>query len=141
MSPHIRPPLLSGRSDAGWEPSTASTARLRTMKEPLWAVRTSCATLLLFTLPVMVLAGIAVLATSPGPLLTWSASIGPDRRVVVLRRFRTTYGHGGGHGAVPDRPRGFTPVGWFLRQSGIARLPRLVDVWSGKIGLAAALRS
>jgi lipopolysaccharide/colanic/teichoic acid biosynthesis glycosyltransferase len=97
--------------------------------------------LLLAALPVMILAAVAVLATSAGPMLTRSGRIGPDGRVVFLRQFRTTYRHENGHGALPGRSRAVTPVGWVLQRSGIARLPMLADVWEGKIGLAAALRA
>ena len=97
--------------------------------------------LLLAALPMMVAAAAAVLATSAGPTLTRSGHIGTDGRIVFLRQFRTTYRHEIGHGALPGCSRGTTPVGWVLRRSGIARLPVLLDVWQGKIGLAAAFRA
>ena len=108
---------------------------------PGWAARAGCGLLLLAALPVMVPAAAAVLATSAGPILTRSGKIGPDGRVVFLRQFRTTYRHQMGHGVLPSRSRGVTPVGWVLRRSGIARLPMLADVCGGKIGLVAALRA
>ena len=103
-----------------YQPSAAVTARA------------ACALLLVTMLPVLVLASLAVLLTSPGPVTVRSAGIADGGRVVLLRQFRTTYGDG--------RPRAVTPVGLFLRRSGIARLPILADVWAGRIGLGDALR-
>ncbi len=138
MSMHIGSALSPGRRTHR-QPSATRPAQPWSADVPR-AARAGCAVLLLVTSPVMVLAAVAVLATSAGPTLTRSARIGPDGRVVVLRQFRTTYRPAGGHGALPD-PGGITPVGRVLRWSRIARLPMLADVWQGKIGLAAALRA
>ena len=140
MPTHIGSALLSRRSHVHLWPSGVRPARPWSANAPRWAARAGCGVLLLATLPVTVPAAAAVLATSAGPLLTRSGRIGPDGRLVFLRQFRTTYRHEIGHGA-PRRSRRTTPVGWVLRRSGIARLPRLLDVWQGRIGLAAALRA
>ncbi len=140
MSMHLGSALPSERNRAFLRPA-AGLARWRFAAAPGWAARAGCAMLLLAALPVMALAAVAVLATSAGPTLTRLGRIGPDGRVVFLRQFRTTYRHEIGHGALPSRSRRTTPVGWVLRRSGIARLPMLLDVWQGKVGLAAALRA
>jgi lipopolysaccharide/colanic/teichoic acid biosynthesis glycosyltransferase len=140
MSMHLGSALPSERNRAFLRPSAAGPARSWLADAPRWAARAGCGVLLLAALPVMVPAAAAVLATSAGPTLTRLGRISPDGRVVFLRQFRTTYRHEIGHGA-PSRFRRTTPVGWVLRQSGIARLPMLLDVWQGKIGLVAALRA
>ncbi len=132
MSMHIGPALPTGRDRASPPPDGAA---------PGWAARAGCAALLLVALPVMALAAVAVLATSAGPAFTLLGRIGPDGRVVFLRQFRTAYRHEIGQGAWPGRSRRLTPVGRVLRQTGVARLPMLLDVWDGKIGLLAALRA
>ncbi len=141
MSMHIGSALLSGRNRAYLPRSEARPAQSWFTGALGWAARAGYAMLLLAALPVMALAAVAVLATSAGPTLTRLGRIGPDGQVVFLRQFRTTYRHEIGHGALPRRSRRTTPVGWVLRRSGIARLPMLLDVWDGKIGLAAALRA
>jgi len=141
MSMHTGSALPSGQNRAYLPLSEARPARPWLAAAPGWAARAGCAVLLLAALPVMALAAVAVLATSAGPTLTRLGRIGPDGRVVFLRQFRTTYRHEIGHGALPSRSRRTTPVGWVLRRSGIARLPMLLDVWDGKVGLAAALRA
>ena len=139
MSMHLGSALPSGRNRADLRPA-AGLARWWLAAAPGWAARAGCAMLLLAVLPLLALATVAVLATSAGPTLTLSGRIGPDRRLVFLRQFRTTYRHEIGNWA-PGRSRSTTPVGWVLRRSRIARLPMLLDVWQGKIGLAAALRA
>ncbi len=140
MAKHLGSTLSLGRNRAYLGPSAAGPALPWLADAPRWAARAGCGMLLLAALPVMVPAAAAVLATSAGPTFTRSGRIGPDGRIVFLRQFRTTYRHEIGHGA-PSRTRRTTPVGWVLRRSGIARLPMLLDVWDGKIGLAAALRA
>ena len=141
MSMHIGSALPSERNRAYLPLKEARPARPWLAAAPRWAARAGCAMLLLAMLPVMALAAAAVLATSAGPTLTRLGRIGPDGRVVFLRQFRTTYRHEFGHGVLPSRSRRTTPVGWVLRWSGAVRLPMLLDVWDGKIGLAAALRA
>jgi len=88
----------------------------------------------------MLLAGLAVLVTSAGPTTTRSPSVDAGGRIVFLRRFRTTYRDDGGHDA-PAGSANVTPVGWFLRLSGMARLPTLVDIWMSRSELLATTRS
>lgn len=138
MSIPIGPSLFPGRNHVELRPRAIGPARPWLASLPGWAARAGCAALLLAASPVMAVAAVGVLATSAGPMLTRSGRIGPDGRVVFLRQFRTTYRHEIGHGILPG-PRGVTPVGWVLRQSGIARLPMLADVWEGKVGWAALI--
>ena len=139
MSMHIGSALPSGPSRAALLRG-AARSRPWPAKASGWAARAGCGALLLAALPVMVLAAVAVLATSAGPTLTRSGHLGPEGRLVFLRQFRTTYRRDIEDEASPGRSCGVTPVGSVLRRSGIARLPVLLDVWQGRIGLAAAFR-
>ncbi len=80
------------------------------------------------------------MVTSAGPTITHLPSLGSDGRIIFLRQFRTTY-RDGGEQDIPASSGKVTPVGRFLRLSGIARLPMLADGWIGKIGLRAASRT
>lgn len=109
---------------------------------PALADRIGSAILLVLTLPVTIVATFAVLLTSPGPVTQQKAVIRADRRVVFVRRFRTT----GRHGPAQRRTsvgeaQSVTVVGWLLERSRIARLPALVDVWAGRARLSDAIRS
>lgn len=108
---------------------------------PTSADRVGSAVLLALTLPVAIVAAFAVLLTSPGPVIQRKAVIGADRRVVFIRRFRTTGRHGRAQRRAPvEEARSVTRVGWLLETSRIARLPALVDVWAGRIRLSDAIR-
>ncbi len=142
MALPITPNLLIDQDGVGVRSVTGRrTTRRLAMHAPGLLDLGGCALLLTITLPVMVLAGLAVFASSSGPVTTYSAVIDADGRTVFLHHFRTTYRYGRERSSLNGRTRGVTPVGWLLRLSGIARLPVLTDVWAGKIGLADALRS
>ena len=141
MAPRIRPDLVIGRNsielrtvadDALSQDSAVSGAD--------WTVRVACTFALLATFPVVLLAGLAVITTSAGPTIIRLPSIDADGRVVFLRQFRTTYRDGGKQDS-PASSGKVTPVGRFLRRSGIARLPMLADGWMGKVGLRTATLS
>lgn len=104
------------------------------------ADRVGCVLLLTLALPVIALAATAVVLTSPGPVMTRSARIAGNGRIVVLHQFRTTYGDAGGERVYGGHSRAVTPIGVILQMSGVANLPVLTDVWAGRIGLMDALR-
>ena len=119
----------------------ATTPNATTPGAPALADRIGSAVLLALTLPVTVVAALAVLLTSPGPVIQRRAVVRADRRVVFVRRFRTT----GRHGRTQRRAsvgeaQAVTPVGRLLELSHVARLPALVDVWAGRVRLSDALR-
>ncbi len=138
MAPHIRPGLVTGRNSIELHPA-ADTAPGQTsgIGDADWAIRAGCTIALLATFPIVLLAGFAVMVTSAGPIVTRLPSMGSDGRVVFLRQFRTTYRDDRGPD-VPARSGKITPVGRFLRLSGIARLPMLTDSWMSRLGLRAA---
>ena len=140
MAPHIRSGLVTGRNSIELRPvADDAPGQASGFADADWAVRAGCTFALLATFPIVLLAGLAVMMTSAGPIITRPPSISTDGRVVFLRQFRTTY-LDDGEQDVPASSGKITPVGRFLRRSGVARLPMLADGWMGKIGLRAATR-
>ena len=88
--------------------------------------------LLVLTLPLLVIAGLAIKFESPGPILKSQRCIGPGGRRFYLLSFRTTE-------HAPERTGGWQPhvtqVGQFLRYTRIALLPQLVNVLRGEMSL------
>ena len=110
--------------------------------------------LLVLTLPFSILIAIAVKVTSPGPVLFKQSRLGRRRRTFTILKFRTLRvdsSHGPGDGAaaepsLPDVPlrevRGkhaeaekVTPIGGFLRRTGLDELPQLLNVLSGSMSI------
>lgn len=140
MSPHIKSGLASSPNSVELRPiPDHGPGRSLAAGVSDWTVRARCVIALALALPIMLLARLAVLATSAGPAITRSPSIGADGRIVFLRRFRTTYRDGDGQDA-PTGSSNITPVGRFLRLSRIARLPALVDVLMTRIGVLSPTR-
>jgi len=97
------------------------------------------ATLLVFTLPLMIFAAMAIKLESSGPVLSRRPEVGRCGRQFTALRFRTTaltpFAEQG-LGATWDRvARGTTRSGEFLQYSGIADLPLLVNVLRGDMTL------
>jgi lipopolysaccharide/colanic/teichoic acid biosynthesis glycosyltransferase len=88
--------------------------------------------LLALTLPLLVIAGLAVKCESQGPILERQMCIARGGRRFYLLRFRTT-------AHAPQRMRGWRPhvttVGQFLRYTRIESLPQLVNVLRGEMSL------
>lgn len=138
MSSHIRSGLASGRNSIELQ-TVADDGPGRSLAAGIseGIIRVGCIIALIVAFPVMLLAGFAVLATSAGPTMTRSPSIGADGRVRFLRRFRTTY-RACGEQETTAGSGDITPIGRLLKLSGIVRLPALMDVWMSRAGLIAA---
>jgi lipopolysaccharide/colanic/teichoic acid biosynthesis glycosyltransferase len=110
---------------------------------------------LVATLPVMVLIGLVIRLTSPGPILYTQARVGVDRRrpgkgprdsrrvvdyggsLFRIYKFRTMYvspGDAPQQWARQDDPR-VTPVGRFLRKYRLDELPQLYNVLRGEMNV------
>jgi lipopolysaccharide/colanic/teichoic acid biosynthesis glycosyltransferase len=109
---------------------------------------------LILTLPLMIVIGILIRATSPGPILYTQPRVGVDRRsrrggqsarrvidhggrLFRIYKFRTMYVVPDGSSqlwASPDDPR-VTPLGRFLRRYRLDELPQLVNVLMGDMNL------
>jgi exopolysaccharide biosynthesis polyprenyl glycosylphosphotransferase len=94
--------------------------------------------------PVMALLAIAVKLSSPGPVLFRQRRIGQDGQVFEMLKFRSMHvlddeveyvpppGFAPGGVEGPDRR---TPIGRFLRRSGLDELPQLINVLRGEMTL------
>ena len=82
-------------------------------------------TALLLLIPILALVALLVLATMGRPILSRHMRIGFGGRAIDCYRFRTTRTLGG------NAP--LTPLGVLLAQSGIEKLPQLVNVLKGEM--------
>jgi exopolysaccharide biosynthesis polyprenyl glycosylphosphotransferase len=94
--------------------------------------------------PVMVVLAIAVKLSSHGPILFRQRRIGQDGQVFEMLKFRSMHipsddtefvpppGFAPGGVEGPDRR---TPIGRFLRRSGLDELPQLINVLRGEMSL------
>jgi exopolysaccharide biosynthesis polyprenyl glycosylphosphotransferase len=99
---------------------------------------------LLVLSPVMVAVALAVKLSSPGPILFRQRRIGQDGQIFEMLKFRSMYvpdanvefvpppGFAPGGVEGPDRR---TPIGRFLRRSGLDELPQLINVLHGQMSL------
>jgi exopolysaccharide biosynthesis polyprenyl glycosylphosphotransferase len=88
--------------------------------------------------PIMVVAAIAVKATSPGPVLFRQERLGRDARPFRIYKFRTMRADMTDHGAEKLTKKDdlrVTRVGAFLRRTSIDELPQLLNVLKGDMSL------
>jgi exopolysaccharide biosynthesis polyprenyl glycosylphosphotransferase len=92
--------------------------------------------LLLLTLPLLLAAALAVLATSRGPVLFRQERVGQRGQTFQLLKLRTLHVNDDGDitWATDGDPR-VTVVGRILRRSSIDELPQLVNVLRGQMSL------
>jgi lipopolysaccharide/colanic/teichoic acid biosynthesis glycosyltransferase len=94
-------------------------------------------TLLLFTLPLMLVAALAIKLDSRGPVLYWQERVGLHGRTFTLLKFRSMRTDAEARGPVwaAQRDPRVTRVGGFLRLTRIDELPQLVCVLRGAMSL------
>lgn len=96
------------------------------------------AALALVTLfPVMIMCGLAVKLSSPGPVFFRQKRYGMGGQDICVLKFRTMYVQDEGGDvvqAIRNDPR-VTKIGHFLRRSSIDELPQLVNVLRGEMSL------
>ncbi len=94
--------------------------------------------LILLTSPFMILAALAILVSSPGPVVFRQRRVGLRGRVFTLWKFRSMVARAEAPGqprwATENDPR-ITPVGRFLRKSRLDELPQLWNVLAGHMSL------
>jgi Undecaprenyl-phosphate glucose phosphotransferase len=95
------------------------------------------AALLLPALPVVALIALAVRVTSGAPVLYVQDRVGLDGRVFRMLKFRTMVRDAEREGPVwaRDRDPRITPIGRFLRRTGLDELPQLWNVLRGDMSL------
>jgi lipopolysaccharide/colanic/teichoic acid biosynthesis glycosyltransferase len=95
---------------------------------------------LFFFGPMLVLTGVIVGMTSPGPILVRKERLGFHRRKFYVLKFRIMYLRDSDANMADDafaalRDRRITPIGAFLRKSSIEELPALLNVLKGEMSL------
>jgi putative colanic acid biosysnthesis UDP-glucose lipid carrier transferase len=93
--------------------------------------------ILLLTVPLLVLIGVLVKITSPGPMIFKQRRYGLDGREIEVYKFRTMKVTEDGahvHQATKGDPR-ITPIGGMLRRSSLDELPQLLNVLQGRMSL------
>jgi len=96
------------------------------------------ASLLVFILPVMLTAAIAIKLTSKGPVFFRQRRLGYNNRVIEVLKFRSMYSHLSDPDAAQQACRGdkrVTPVGAWLRRTSMDELPQLLNVLRGEMSL------
>jgi exopolysaccharide biosynthesis polyprenyl glycosylphosphotransferase len=94
--------------------------------------------LLVIALPVMLVIGVAIRLTSPGPALFIQPRLGLNRRIILVRKFRTMRredGDADGREQTVAGDRRVTPLGRFLRRTSLDELPQLINVVEGTMSL------
>ncbi len=126
----LRPAQLIFSGELG---PTRHAVLLQSMYSPAIAL---IATVL--TLPVMILAAIAVKLTSKGPVLYRQTRVGRNDSLFTLYKFRSMYADAeaktGAVWAAKDDPR-VTPLGRWLRKLRIDELPQLWNVLRGEMAI------
>ena len=138
--------------DAGWADEVQTSTRvlggipMSVMAEPpikqpdllakAMVDKLGAAVLLLLLAPILLAVGMAIAATSPGPVIFRQTRRGWCGRNFTIFKFRTM--HAGGTGRVSQTLRGdprCTRIGRLLRASSLDELPQLVNVLLGDMSL------
>ena len=91
---------------------------------------------LLVLLPLMALAGIGVVLTSPGPMIYTASRVGRGRRVFRMYKFRTMrQGADRGRSITSKTDSRVTLLGRLLRATKIDELPQLVNILVGDMSI------
>lgn len=93
---------------------------------------------LLILSPVLIIAGLLIKFTSPGPIMFVQPRVGFNNETIRVFKFRSMYTDmtdvGARQTTTRDDPR-VTPVGRFLRRFSIDELPQLLNVLQGSMSL------
>jgi exopolysaccharide biosynthesis polyprenyl glycosylphosphotransferase len=118
----------------GWVP--ARSKRLPTVVCKRLVDVTGALVLLVLCSPLLTAVAIGVRASSPGPIMFRQRRVGWDGRPFQLLKFRTMHTHADSDSlwspAGDDR---ITPIGRFLRRTGLDELPQLFNILRGDMSL------
>jgi lipopolysaccharide/colanic/teichoic acid biosynthesis glycosyltransferase len=95
--------------------------------------------LLVLTLPLMLIIGLAIRCGSPGPIFVRQPRVGRGGRQFEMLRFRTT--EYDANDTVPGCAKKATRLGQFLRETRIDVLPQIINVLRGDSVLDRGVRS
>lgn len=98
----------------------------------------SASALLVALSPLMLATGVAVKATSKGPVLFRQLRYGKNKRPFVCYKFRSMTVDTPDHvptEVMQENPAAMTPIGSFLRKTSIDELPQLLNIIKGDIPL------
>ena len=125
------------RLPAGWDDIVVASSKVQghdRIQRALDLILSSL--LLLATLPVMLLAALAVKLESRGPVFYTQERVGKAGRTFMLRKFRSMSVHAEATGtpvwAAKNDPR-VTRVGRFIRRARIDELPQVLNVLNGNM--------
>ncbi len=90
--------------------------------------------------PLIVLVALGILMTSGRPILFKQSRVGQDGKEFVIFKFRTLKSAGAKDAISPElgksaSRRGMTPLGSFLRRTGLDEIPQLLNVMRGEMSL------
>ncbi|WP_020404388.1 sugar transferase [Gracilimonas tropica] len=93
---------------------------------------------LILTFPFLIIIGIAIRLTSPGPAIYKQKRVGRNGKMFTIYKFRTMLNnaekHSGPTWAKKDDPR-VTKLGYWLRKLRIDEIPQLINVLKGDMSL------
>lgn len=92
--------------------------------------------MIVFAFP-MILIGLAVVATSPGPALYWSDRVGRENKLFRMPKFRSMRVDAPAIAThlLTDTDNWLTPLGSFLRKSSLDEIPQLWSVLTGDMSI------
>jgi len=90
---------------------------------------------LVVLLPLLLVAGVAVRLSSPGPMFYRAKRVGLHGRPFTMLKFRTMHMNHGGHVITAQNDPRVFPVGAVLRKTKIDELPQLLNVLFGQMSI------
>lgn len=89
--------------------------------------------MLVASLPLWPLIGIAIKLESPGPVLFRQERLGKDRRRFTILKFRTMRVSGNDHAPTEKKDSRVTALGVFLRRTRLDEIPQAVNILKGEM--------